>query len=294
MAGSPAHQWGQIIGQVLEAAVLPVLETFAKEHRLYLDKAGDRPCRKGLICTWTDINGNSHDLDFVLERGGSPERVGTPVAFIETAWRRYTKHSRNKAQEVQGAILPLAETYRHAAPFKGAILAGLFTEGALSQMRSLGFTILFFPYETVVEAFARFDIDASSEEDTPDSLFRRKIKQYSFLSAQQRTTLAAELMRLNRSGVKQFVHALTAAISRRIEAIHVLPLHGQAERLSNPDEAIAFIRGYCDSADQERPIQRYEIRIVYNNGDAIDGRFVEKQEAIDFLAGFVPGKKPSQ
>ena len=90
------------------------------------------------------MNKNSHDLDFVLERGGTPDKIGMPVAFIETAWRRYTKHSRNKAQEIQGALEPLAETYRHLAPFKGAVLAGVFTEGALTQLRSLGFTVLYF------------------------------------------------------------------------------------------------------------------------------------------------------
>jgi hypothetical protein len=52
------------------------------------------------------------------------------VAFIETAWRRYTRHSRNKAQEIEGAIGPLAETFAHARPFLGAILAGQFIHEA--------------------------------------------------------------------------------------------------------------------------------------------------------------------
>lgn len=56
------------------------------------------------------MNGNAHDLDFVLERGGSDDKIGMPAAFIETAWRRYTKHYRNNAQEIQGALEPLAET----------------------------------------------------------------------------------------------------------------------------------------------------------------------------------------
>lgn len=60
MAGSPSHRWGQIIGEVIEAAVLPMLTEFAAKHRLYLDKQGDRPCRKGRKCTWIDLHGNSH------------------------------------------------------------------------------------------------------------------------------------------------------------------------------------------------------------------------------------------
>ena len=45
--------------------------------------------------------GNVHDLDYVFEQGGTEATIGQPKAFIEIAWRRYTKHSRNKAQEIQ-------------------------------------------------------------------------------------------------------------------------------------------------------------------------------------------------
>ena len=107
MAESPSHRFGQIIGEALEAGVEPLLAAFAKKHNLYLDKKGGRPCRKGAKVSWFDAQKNKHDLDFVLERGGTPTKQGIPAAFIETAWRRYTKHSKNKAQEIQGAVLPL-------------------------------------------------------------------------------------------------------------------------------------------------------------------------------------------
>ena len=94
MARSYAHTFGQIIGGVLEAAREPSLQAFAKNRGLFLDKKGSRPARKGKKVTWVDVYGNAHDLDYVLERAGTSEKIGEPVAFIETAWRRYTKHSR--------------------------------------------------------------------------------------------------------------------------------------------------------------------------------------------------------
>src|SRR5256885_140332 len=100
MAVAPGHRLGQIIGDVLETAIQPVLADFATEHSLYLDRKGDRPARRGKKVTWADDLGNVHDLDFVLERGGTPAKIGVPAAFIETAWRKYTKHSRAKAQEM--------------------------------------------------------------------------------------------------------------------------------------------------------------------------------------------------
>ena len=119
MAQSPSHKFGQIIGQILENTMIKYLQEFAKKHDLYLDTTGERKARKGKKVSWTDSFGNKHDLDFVLERGGSEIVIGTPVAFIESAWRRYTKHSRNKAQEIQGAILPLATKHSFSAHFWG-------------------------------------------------------------------------------------------------------------------------------------------------------------------------------
>jgi len=269
----------------LEAAVLPLLRQFAENHGLYLDQKGERPSRKGLKCTWTDSNGNAHDLDFVLERGGTPKKMGTPVAFIEVAWRRYTKHSRNKAQEIQGAIMPLAETYRQAAPFKGVILGGVFTLGALKQMRSLGFAVLYFPYEMIVGVFRRFGIDASSEENTPDAEFRKKVRAYQVLPGARRSALGQELVRSARQEVSRFIDALTGTVSRRIERVLVLPLHGALEELGTIDDAIAFIQGY-DAPDTRRPVQRYEIQIQYSNRDRIEGRFADKHGAIEFLGTY--------
>src|SRR4051812_12671125 len=114
MAASPSHQFGQIIGDMLEAGVKPLLKELAHKHGLYLDSKGKRPARRGTKkVSWYDLFGNKHDLDFVLEKGGTDMVSGVPIAFIEVAWRRYTKHSKNKVQEIEGAILPLATNYRN-------------------------------------------------------------------------------------------------------------------------------------------------------------------------------------
>jgi len=175
MAQSPSHQFGQIIGDTLERAVRPILEAIAKQFGLYLDGKGERKARgtKRKVA-WVDDQGNTHDLDYVFEFGGSDEHIGTPGAFIEIAWRRYTKHSRNKAQEIQGAILPLAERYSACRPLLAVVLGGVFTDASLNQLRSHGFTVLYFPYESIIAAFGSVGIDAAFDEDTPDSDVLRK------------------------------------------------------------------------------------------------------------------------
>ena len=174
MAESFSHKFGQIIGDLLELAIEPHLRRFAKGNNLYLDKKGVRAGRKGKKLSWIDGKENSHDLDFVLERGGTEKLIGVPVAFIETAWRRYTKHSRNKSQEIQGAILPLAEKHRNSSPFIGVVLAGEFTAGSLTQLKSSGFCVLHFSYDTVIRAFRKFKIDADFDESTSEKDFKKK------------------------------------------------------------------------------------------------------------------------
>src|SRR6476620_7785514 len=136
MAESPSHKFGQALGKLFEDIVLddilkPRLEQFAKTKNYYLDSQRSRPVRSGKKVTWEDKYGNKHDLDFVIEIDVTDDQLGRPVAFIESAWRRYTKHSRNKAQEIQGAILPIIELHHLSAPFYGAVLAGEFTKPAL-------------------------------------------------------------------------------------------------------------------------------------------------------------------
>ena len=162
MAQAPGHRLGQIIGEALELAIEPRLRRFADDHGLYLDRAGTRPARRGKAVTWIDDLGNGHDLDCVLERGGTDEMIGAPAAFIESAWRRYTKHSRNKAQEIQGAILPLLAKYASLKPFAGVVLAGEFTSASLAQLRSNGFAVLHIEYATIIEIFGQFGIEAGT------------------------------------------------------------------------------------------------------------------------------------
>lgn len=285
MAKSPSHKFGQIIGDILEVAIGHLLQEFAEKHELYLDKKGTRPAREGNKVSWTDMYGNKHDLDFVLEKNGTKTKLGTPVAFIETAWRRYTKHSRNKAQEIQGAIMPLSVTHKNSAPFLGAILAGVFTEGALTQLKSLGFTVLYFPYKNIVKAFKSVGIDALFDEDTSDSEFQNKIRKWESLSGEKQLLVAKELIKTQSKDVKSFMQSLEHSIGRRISSIRIIPLHGSSFDLDSVEKAIDFIKKY-DEKNGSKSIVRYEVEIKYNNGDTIKGEFEDKKNAIMFLQNY--------
>jgi len=206
VAASPSHTFGQIIGDLLEEAVKQPLKAVAAEYGLYLDFKHPRPTRGNKAkVSWIDIRGNSHDLDFVLEQGGTEAVVGRPKAFIEIAWRRYTKHSKNKAQEIEGAIGHLKLKYHDCHPFLGAILAGEFTAPSLEQLKSHGFTLLYFSYKSVIQAFEAVGIDATFNEDTPDEVVQAKVDQYRQLTSSQRETIIQKLRSLQQADLDDFI-----------------------------------------------------------------------------------------
>lgn len=280
MAVSNSHRFGQLIGDLLEVALEPQLREFANKHGLFLDRKGERTTRKGKKLTWIDIKENAHDLDFVLERDGTDSELGSPVAFIEIAWRRYTKHSKNKAQEIQGAILPLLEKYAHVSPYAGVVLAGEFTSNSLTQLKSQGFAVLYFSYESMVAAFRKYGIDAAFGEETSEEEFKEKLEATEKLKDIK--IVAEELVSINKEQVIEFFTRLEGAVTRKIESIIIWPLHGSGSSVKDIAEALAFLNSYKE-ADTMLPFVKYEIIIKYNTGTVINATCITKKEAIEFL-----------
>jgi hypothetical protein len=93
------------------------------------------------------------------------------------------------------------------------------------------------------------------------------------------------LREINAQEVNSFIAALDCAITRRIELVRVLPLHGAARECGTLEQAIAFIQSYSET-DGMRPIVKYEVQVRYSNGDKIEGQFADKDSAIQFLRSY--------
>lgn len=294
MAESYAHRWGQIIGDCFETFVREILEDVARRHGLYLDFKRPRKARGGQNkVTWQDGFGNRHDLDYVLERGGREDARGVPVAFIESAWRHYTKHSKNKAQEIEAAVMPVALTFARHQPFLGAVLAGEFTLNALQQLESKGFTVLHVPYESILAAFRELGIDASSEDGiggTTEEEFRAKIAKWESLPQPQATQqLLEKLHALHGREIAGFKHRLEAAITRRVVSVRLTVLRGHSVECADVESAITYLieeeKTYRLHEDGE-PREAFEIQVRFNTGAKIEATFPKRAEAIAFLRGF--------
>lgn len=283
MAKSPSHKFGQIVGNLLEEITLPVLQKFCDSRGLYLDKQGQRgDARRGHKVTWDDRYGNAHDLDFVIEKGGTPDEKGIPVAFIEAAWRRYTKHSKNKVQEMQGAVLPIVEVYALDKPFIGAVIAGEFTAPSISQLESVGFKVLYIHYQSIISAFKEIGINAEFDEDTPDDDFLACVNQIDALPKEEWERLKHFLTEDNHQSIGAFFVQLQETLDRVINFIAVIPLYGTETQFTTVSDAVKFLE---DSIKEENrgELRKFEVVVKYSNGDAIDASFSTKRKTIDFL-----------
>lgn len=284
MAESPSHRFGQIIGNLLEEIIEPVLRDFCDKRNLFLDIKGARTgVRTGKKLTWTDKYGNDHDLDFVIEKGVAANSKGRPVAFIEAAWRRYTKHSRNKAQEIQGAILPIFDAHPWDRPFLGAVLAGEFTEGSLDQLKSIGFNILYFPYESVISAFDSIGINARFDETTPDHEFSECVSKIEALDEKERAQLRGIMVQSENGRFQDFLSELAAVLDRVVEKLLVIPLYGAESEFNCISDAVSFLRGYQPNL-AKGAFRKFEIVVRFSNGDSIDASFKNQADAEKFLS----------
>jgi hypothetical protein len=294
VAESLAHRWGQIIGDGFEMFVRNILADVAQKHGFYLDFKRSRRARGGQNkVTWQDGYGNKHDLDYVLERGGTEDALGVPIAFIESAWRRYTKHSKNKVQEIEGAVMPVALTFSRHQPFCGAVLAGEFTRNALHQLESKGFVVLHVPYASILTAFRGLGIDASSEDGvggTTEREFRAKIAKWKALRQPQATRrLLARLHALHEREIADFKQRLEASVVRLVVSVRLTVLRGHDVECADVASAIAYLidekRTYPLRKDGDQ-LESFEVQIRFNNGAKIDATFPKRAEAIAFLRSF--------
>ncbi len=271
-----------------------ILGEVAQRHGLHLDFKRPRATRGGQgKVTWQDGYGNKHDLDHVLERGGTEDTLGVPIAFIESAWRRYTKHSKNKVQEIEAAVMPIALTFSRHQPFCGAVLAGEFTRNALQQLESKGFGVLHIPYASILAAFRELGIDASSEDGvggTTERQFRQKIAKWESLPQPQATDrLLAKLHSLHVREIAEFKQRLDAALTRSVVSVRLTVLRGPSVECSDIESAILYLieeeKSYRMRENDEQR-EAFEIQVRFNTGARIEATFPKRAEAIAFLRGF--------
>lgn len=286
MALSYAHMYGELIGEFFELSMIKYLRPTVESLGYYLDYRHERFARGGQKeVRWVDAGNNKHKLDIVIEDGGSEEIIGSPRAFIEMAWRRYSKHSKNKVQEISGAIVPLVEKYKKSAPFYSAVLSGEFTKNALDQLRSQGFTVCYIDLNKMEEVFSAFGFTVVWNENAPETLFKNLVTKYQNLTQQEHKELYERFVEVNKNELEQFRQSLLFSLSRKLEMIIIIPTHGMEMPFTTVTQARSFINGY-DEHGTTAPILHYEIIVRFNTQEEYSCKCKEKSKAIEFLNNY--------
>lgn len=142
---SAGHKLGQIVGDWYEEYfAFPMLKNIA--HRLNLTLHSRFIANSQTI--WLDADSNSVDYDFVM---CLPDNK-TPVAFIETFWRRGARHSKDKSRDDCGKLLPMLSTYS-TTRILSIIAAGDFTAAAREFVKSRGVELFYIAKNFIVTAW---------------------------------------------------------------------------------------------------------------------------------------------
>ena len=215
MAEAAGHKFGQFVGESCEAALEPILQAFADKHGLYLDKKGKRACEERRLRPVDRPLRVPHNLDYVLERGGTPgEDRDTGRLHQE---RLEAVH---EALEEQGpgdhrSRPPDRQKHHFSAPMIGCILVGDYSAPSLEQLLGIGFKVLYLDYDSVKEAFRTVGIDAHFDEKTPDSVHVARKQQWDALSSADQAKVWETLVELNRRNLENFMLHLERAVKHR-------------------------------------------------------------------------------
>lgn len=285
MANSQSHKLGEHIGDFFEDTIVKYLSGRIPTG-YYLDYRHERKARNGgKEVIGIDKNGNKHKLDIVIEKNGSESKRGTIKAFIEVAWRRYKKHSKNKVQEISGAILPLISTYAREMPFYAAILSGEFTDNSIAQLESQGFYVLYFTYEEMCSAFEAIDVSIQWGEKTPENYLQKLTDLMPEKNSEQYIILQTAFLTEQYEKLQNLTNALLTSLNQKVIEIIVSPLHGSRSTLYSVNDALDFIYKYDENSTV--PVLRYEITVIYNTGVEYTMKCPDKKTALQFLNGYI-------
>jgi hypothetical protein len=267
-ASSAGHKLGQLIGDWWEEYfVLPLLSEIADELDLYLDhRFRERACRNGSKIIWTDEDENAVDYDFVLELDGSDEKAGIPVGFIEVFWRRGARHSKDKARDDCGKLMPMRKTYP-TARYLGVAACGSLTEPARDYIRLRNIDLFYVPKTKIIEAFEGNNLIM----DYPDKLSEEeKLKladDFGDIFSESKKQAVSVSLKQVVGGVtlKSYKTKVTSSLSALPQEIRFQEANKSSyKRFESVERATAFLEN--PNFEHENGSESYYYEITYSDG----------------------------
>lgn len=265
---SAGHKLGQLVGDWFEEFLaLPLLQQVGDHLHLFLDhRFHARKSRVGEKIIWRDLDGNAVDYDFVMELGGTQSQLGIPVAFFECFWRRGKRHSKDKARDDTGKLLPMREVHP-TARFLGIIAGGDFTAPARALVQNRQIDLFYVPKAKIISAFASHRLTIDYPDNLPEP--QKAVLADEFdraLSAKMKKRVAATLRELvGKTSLDAYVDRVRAALGALPQEIRFV-----AQRQSRPAifETIPEATAFLESPDFDWSVEtsNFVYEITYTDG----------------------------
>jgi len=179
----------------------------------------------------------------------------------------------------------LRRTYHFNRPFLGAIVAGEWTDGALTQLESQGIRYLLIPSQMVVDAFATIGVDAKFGEGTPDALIQTEVENWENASPLKQLSVVKALAKSTKPIFDEYLNALQKHLDRSVVSVQVINLYGTISTVSTVEEAITKLEQSQKEISDLSPskLLRIEVKVVYSDQDEVEGKFGTVAEAVLWL-----------
>lgn len=269
-SASSGHKLGQLVGDWFQDDfVSPILSDVAKALDLYLDHRKNNRTVRGEKIIWKDEDGNGVDYDFVLELGGSDTNLGIPVAFFECFWRRGSRHSKDKARDDSGKLMPMRNAYP-TARFLGIVGSGDFTNPARELIQSRGIDLFYIPKHKIIESFASLNM-VMDYADKADEKIKGKLATTfaASLDGSAKTDAAKKLRDLMTNAViSGYIDRVKSTLSALPQEIRIIrQLKSKAVVFDTVDDAYTFLSSNdVPEFDFSDPETAYTYEVTYSDG----------------------------
>jgi hypothetical protein len=206
------------------------------------------------------------DYDFVLEINGSNSKKGTPVAFMESFWRRGARHSKDKARDDTNKLLPMRDTYP-SARFLAIAACGEFTEPAREYVKSRSVSLFFVPKDKIIAAFSALGFNIDYDDDSPEEVKSGIVRLFQERINSAQSELVATKLReiVGDLAFSGFIHTVISSLSAQpVEIAIRKTTFSEPVLFRTIDEAAAFlVSPVFPNTGAE---SGYTYKVVYSDG----------------------------
>lgn len=265
---SAGHKLGQTVGDWYEQYfVFPMLAKIANKLQLRLASR----FIPNSVTVWKDIDGNEVDYDFVMSLCDQRQNI-MPVAFFESFWRRGTRHSKDKARDDCGKLMPMKNTYS-TTRLLSIVAAGDFTAPAREYVHSRNIDLFYIAKPFIIEAWRINGFVIDYADNLPEQLkadLVNKLENAISTRPSWGQVVAETLQGLD--GISTQISSFLALIYSKLSAIPVeyrivIAQKSDSVNFSTYQQVDAFLNSQSNHNPLSFPHTVYSYEVDFGNGD---------------------------